>query len=43
MLASFVVRGFPSSIHGDAGSNFQEQNGLSLANLSVVFGEKCPD
>ena len=29
-------------IHGDAGSNFQEQNGLSTANLPVVFSEKSP-
>jgi hypothetical protein len=42
MLASSVVRGVQSSIHGDAGSNFEERNGLSPATLPVVFAEKCP-
>src|SRR5690349_15040481 len=33
--------GSPILIHGGAGSNFQEQNGLSPASLPVVFAEKC--
>ena len=41
MLASFRGEGCPILIHGDASPNFQEQNGLSLVNLPVVFGEKC--
>src|SRR5947207_13624428 len=42
MLASFRGEGAQSSIHADASPNFQEQNGLSRANLPVVFSEKCP-